>query len=140
MRQYHIKNASERDQKAVEDIFANAALRFGLVDTKLASLVQHTVCNYSEGLGWGFGLGAIRIDDLICVGLNPAKAADERFRPVFDFVTSELTRALGDRLVLASEDQEIDHTVLPRSPVTEAHQAFAQKLLGRNPNDDNAAS
>jgi hypothetical protein len=64
MRQYHIRRATEADQKAVEDIFKTAALRFGLVDTKLASLVQHTVCNYSAGLGWGFGLGVIRVDDL----------------------------------------------------------------------------
>jgi hypothetical protein len=132
MRQYHIKQATNEDQKVVEDIFATAAVQFGLVDTKLASLVQHTVCNYSEELGRGFGLGALRVDNLICVGLNPAKATAERFSPVFDYIVGELTTAFGGRVVLAAKDEEIDHTVLPRVPVTEEHRAFAQKLLDAN--------
>jgi hypothetical protein len=132
MRQYQINQATNEDQKLVEDIFATAAIRFGLVDTKLASLVQHTICNYSEELGRGFGLGALRVDDLICVGLNPAKATAERFRPVFDYIIGELTAAFGDRLVLAARDQEIDHNALPQIPVTEEHRAFARKLLDAN--------
>ena len=137
--QYHIRPTKVSDRKIVQDIFLDAASRFGLVDTKLASLVQDTICNYSEGLGWGFGLGAIQIDDLICVGLNPAKAADDRFGPVFDYITSELTKAFSDRLALAGESQEVDVATLPRLPLTQAHRAFAQKLLDRNRNDDNAA-
>jgi hypothetical protein len=135
-RQYHIRQSTDADQMAVEDIFKTTALRFGLVDAKLGSLLQHTVCNYSERLGWGFGLGALRIDDLICVGLNPAKATTDRFRPVFDFIAGELTAAFGERLVLATEAQEIDVSVLPRVKATEAHRAFAQKLLDSNRTDN----
>jgi hypothetical protein len=132
MPQYHIKQATNEDQKVVEDIFATAAVQFGLADTKLASLVQHTICNYSEELGRGFGLGALRVDHLICVGLNPAKAAADRFRPVFDYIVGQLTAAFGDRLVLAAKGQEIDHAALPRVEATEEHRAFTRKLLDAN--------
>jgi hypothetical protein len=127
--QWHVKQAKDIDQTIVEGIFKSAAARFGLVDTKLASLVQGTVCNYSEGLGWGFGLGALRIDDLICVGLNPAKATPERFQLVFDFISNELIRAFGDRVVLAAKEQEIDPATLPRVPVSDEHREYFQKQL-----------
>jgi hypothetical protein len=129
--QWHVKQAKDVDQTVVEGIFTSAAARFGFVDTKLTSLIQGTICNYSEGLGWGFGLGALRVDDLICVGLNPAKASAERFRPVFDFISNELIRAFGDRVVLATKEQEIDPDTLPRVPVSGEHRAYFQKQLER---------
>ena len=136
MLQYHIRPATDRDQKTVEDIFATAAAQFGLVDTRHGWTVQHGICNYSEGLGWGFGLGAIRIDDLICVGLNPAKSATERFRPVFDYIVGELMSAFGSRVALASKNQEINPATLPQVPRTEEHRAFVQSLLDRKRSDD----
>jgi hypothetical protein len=131
--QWHVKQTKDIDQTVVEGIFTSAAARFGLANTKLASLIQGTICNYSEGLGWGFGLGALRIDDLICVGLNPAKASAERCRPVFDYISNELVRAFGDRVVLATKEQEINPATLPRVPVSDEHRVFVRKLFEREP-------
>jgi hypothetical protein len=135
-RQYHIRQAGDVDEKQVEQIFANAAARFRLVETKLGCREAGIICNYSEGLGWGFGLGALRVGDLICVGLNPAKSSAERFSPVFDYIVNELTRVFGERAFLEAKSQEIDPTTLPRVHVTDEHRAFAQRLFNRDRSND----
>jgi hypothetical protein len=137
--QYQIREARDMDQESVASIFTTAAARFRLVDTMHASLLQGTICNYSEGLGLGFGLGALRIGDLICVGLNPAKASAERFRPVFGYISNELMRVFGDRVILAAKSEEIDPNRLPSVPVSDEHRAFYQKLIGRDRTNDPAA-
>src|SRR3569832_1041375 len=106
MSEYHIEGVTEADQTVVRSVFANAASRFELVDTILSCRQADMICNYSEGLGWGFGLGAVSVGSLICVGLNPAKALPQRYQPVFEFIVSELKQAFGDRVSLVPKQNE----------------------------------
>jgi hypothetical protein len=93
--EYHIGNATDVDEASVREIFKSAETKFHLADTMLASLIEGTICNYSEGLGWGFGLGALRLGSLIQIGLNTCKATPERYRPVFDYIASSLRQSFG---------------------------------------------
>jgi hypothetical protein len=136
MSEYHIEGATEAGQMVVRRVFATAASRFGLVDTILSCRQAHMICNYSEGLGWGFGLGALSVGSIICVGLNPAKASPERYQPVFEFIVNELKQAFGDRVSLVPKEKEIDYTKLPTRPVTEEMRAFTRKLLERDRRND----
>jgi hypothetical protein len=136
MSEYHIEGATEADQTVVRNVFASAASRFGLVDTILSCRQADIICNYSEGLGWGFGLGALRVGSIICVGLNPAKASPQRYQPVFEFIIIELKHAFGERVSLVSKEKEIDYTKLPLRPISEEMRAFARKLLERDRSKD----
>ncbi|MDB6026196.1 MAG: hypothetical protein JWM68_2419 [Verrucomicrobiales bacterium] len=136
MHGYHIEAATQADQTVVRTIFIKAASRFGLVDTFLACRWEHMICNYSEGLGWGFGLGAVNVGSVICVGLNPTKATPERYRPVFEFIVTELTQAFGHRVSLAPKEKEIDASRLPTKPITEEMRTFTRKLIKRNTKND----
>lgn len=136
MQQYHIEGATAADRALVSAIFTSAAARFGLFDTFLASRLKHTICNYSEGLGWGFGLGAVRVDKLICVSLNPAQAPLRDCLPVFEYIVTELTQTFGGRLSLVTTEKEINLSELPTKPTTEVMRAFNRSFLKRDFKDE----
>ena len=128
-KEYHIRQASDIDQELVEGIFTTASSRFDLIDTKVSSLLKGTICNYSEGLGWGFGLGALRRGDFICVGFNSGKSANTSCPPVFDYIANELKRSFGDRVILVSESEQVDLQKWPREPISDQHREFMTNLL-----------
>src|ERR1043166_8953448 len=119
--QFQIK-AKDGDEAFVEQLFAAGAARFGLVDTKVTSLVEHTICNYSEGLGFGFGLGSCRTGDLILVEFNPRDGRTQRFTAVFDFIAGELRAHFGDAISVADEESYI--AVRNTLPISDAARAF----------------
>jgi hypothetical protein len=112
---------ADADEALVKEIFKSAEIKFRLADTLLASRIDRTICNYSEGLGWGFGLGALRLGNLIVVGCNPCQATPERFAPVFDYIRLSLQESFGERVVSIDESEQIDANALPRIPITQAH-------------------
>jgi len=124
--QFQIK-ARKGDETFIERVFVEAATQFELVDTKIASLVEHTICNYSGGLGFGFGLGSCWTGDLILVDFNPGKGRTEQFTAVFDSISSQLQNYFGDRISLADTKSYI--TVQNTLPISEEMRAFHKKLL-----------
>lgn len=126
--QFHIKTV-DGDEAVVERVFGAAAVRFGLVDTKVVSRVENTICNYSEGFGFGFGLGSCRVGDLILIDFNPGKGRTPHFNSVFDYIEAQLQSHFGDRLRLADAESYIaaQHTL----PVSDEARAFNDLLFSR---------
>ena len=90
--------ARSGDEQIIEQVFASAASKFGLIDTKATSRVQNTICNYSEELGGGFGLGSCNVDEVILVDFNPISGRTERFNSVVTFIREHLQRLFAGRI------------------------------------------
>jgi hypothetical protein len=115
-------------EEFVEQVFATAAAKFGLVDTKVTSLVENTICNYSEGLGFGFGLGSWRLGDLILVDFNPLEGRTPHFNSVFEFIETALRAKFGDTLRLADANSYI--TAQNTLPISDEARAFHRRPRG----------
>lgn len=123
--QFQIK-ADDSAEALVERVFAEVASKYGLVDTKVTSRVEHTICNYSEGFRRGFGLGSRRTGDLILVDFNPREGRTEHFNAVFESIVTELRKHFGDRMVLANAESYI--AARDTLPISDAARAFVKKL------------
>jgi hypothetical protein len=124
--QFQIK-AQQDDEAHIERVFTSAAAQFQLVDTKVTSLVKYCICNYSEGLGFGFGLGSCGVGDLILIEFNPREGRTEKFTAVFDFIAAELRTHFGKRMLLADEKSYI--AVRNTLPISDAARAFTKKIF-----------
>lgn len=129
--QFQIRYKGTADEDIVSGVFLAAESRFGLADTKVTSRVENTIANCSEGPGLGFGLGACRFGDLILVDFNPREGCTEKFTAVFEFISGELGRHFGDRMVLADPKSFI--SVPNTLPFSEAAKEFHRKLLAGRP-------
>jgi len=124
--QFQIKRQSG-DEVYVEEVCARAAAQFSLVDVKVTSRVERTICNYSEGLENGFGFGAHTTDDLVLVDFNPIGGRTEKFNVVFEFIVSKLREHFGDRICLADKDKQIP--AINTLPMSDAARAFISKMM-----------
>ena len=124
--QFQIK-AQPGDEARVEEVFEAAATNFSLVDTKVTSRVAHTISNYSEKLGDGFGLGARVHEELILVDFNVIGGKTEKFNAVFDFIVSKLRERFSDSMCLADENSRIP--AINTLPESAAAREFHSKMI-----------
>jgi len=125
--QFHINAAQAEDERRVAEIFSGAAEAFYLVDAKVTSRAENTLCSYAEGHGFAFALGAWRVGDRIVIGFNPGKGGNDQFFAVFDLVVTQLRTAFGDRFAAATAQNyvEVPNTL----PQTDAARAIYRTLL-----------
>jgi hypothetical protein len=127
--QFHIKAAQSEDERRVAEIFASAAETFHLSNIKVTSRAEHTICNYSDGVAFEFGLGAWRVGDLIVVQFNPGKGATDKFYAVFDFVVTLLRTTFEDRLAVATAE---NYVKVPNTlPTSDTARAIYRGILNK---------
>ena len=125
--QFQVSAAQAEDEQRVIEILASAAEAFHLLDTKVTSRAENTICLYAEGRGFEFGLGAWRAGDRIVIAFNPGKGGHEQFFAVFDLVVTQLRTAFGDRFATATPQNYVD---VPNTlPQTDAARAIYRTLL-----------
>ena len=119
--------AEAGDETLVEQVCGSAAKHFGLVDTKITCRVEKMICNYSEGLGFGFGLGSCRVGDSIIVEFNPREGLTDRFKSVLEFIKSRLEVLFDERISVATPDTYVHvQSTLPLFP---EGREFINKML-----------
>lgn len=116
------------DVVVVAEILLEAEQRFALVDTRVVSRVEGTLFNYSEGCGFGFGLGARRAKQLLLVEFNLAKGNPEKFERVMRFIRDKLTERFGDKVSEASSENWIPAP--DTLPITDEMRAFHRRMIG----------
>ena len=108
VQQLHIRDSvPSEDVQHVERVLLNAASRFALADNTHTSRVPNTIRSYSEKLGYGFGLGARVVRDLIIVDFNRRSEPSPEFPAVVEHIHSELRRVFGDRVYLSRAAEQI---------------------------------
>lgn len=101
IQQLQIRDAtSVEDVREVERVLSSAASRFTLTDNTSTSRVPNTICSYTESPGYGFGLGARIVRDLVVVDFNRRSDPSPDFPAVVDHIYSELHRIFGSRVHL----------------------------------------
>src|SRR3569833_2113288 len=108
IQQLQIRDAAcPDDVRRVECVLVSAASRFRLADNTATSRVPNTIRSYAEKPGYGFGLGARVVRDLVVVDFNRRSEPSPDFPAAVEHIHSELRRIFGDRVHLPGAAEHI---------------------------------
>jgi hypothetical protein len=106
--QFHIRLASGiDDQILVKQILLSAAEKFGVADNTVTSREPETICCLTERPGYGFGLGARVVGEMVIVDFNPHGETSPLFCAVEDFIKTESIRVFGERVYFPTSSEYI---------------------------------
>jgi hypothetical protein len=107
-RQFQIEDATTEDEQLAVSVVSGVANRYSLADTKDSSRVPLTLLNYSEKIGFGFGLGARRVGSFLVVDFNPRNGASELYGSVLSEIADALRLTFGERFRENHSDKYIE--------------------------------
>jgi hypothetical protein len=86
------------DESFLQEVFAAAEAQFFLFDTTDAALTEDSICEYSQGIGFGPGFRARKLGGLIVMDFSAHEARVEEFSAAVEFITSHILARAGDRM------------------------------------------
>jgi hypothetical protein len=89
----------DADKAVVEKIFIAVAGKFNLYDNTHESRVPETIKSIVEAKGFGFGLGARVVKELIFVHFHRPKTNSPKFDQVREFILNELQDSFNRELL-----------------------------------------
>ena len=124
--QLHIRKAAScEDRERVERILVAAAQHFGMEDNTVTSGVPDTIRSYVERIGYGLGIGARIVGELVVVEFNRRGELSPDFRAAVEHITSKLRQEFGERVYPPEESDQIE--VQSTLTVSEASREFHRK-------------
>lgn len=106
--QIHIETSDiVKDQLIVREILVDAQKKFSLFDNSETSRVPKTIISIVEREGYGFGLGARIVNNLIIVDFSRHKSQSRVFGDVYEFITSKLFSTFSQNAKRAEENDFI---------------------------------